>query len=217
MVQHRDKYVADPARFSFLHLTPFPINVVSSRLASGTAEIQSNLKAGDMHTVNQISRDLEPTVEAVRALEAKCTELTAQSIGKVEFVAVEESIKALTASSAVTMTPVPGTTPSVTPARGRTPGTPFTPGSTGRGTAVPNAIYINGVPEDTTEADLREVFARFGDIKMINSRHIATGGVTCVFLPRSSVACQGADDQHCSVLQASLSSSFQPTQGQLLL
>ena len=103
--------------------------------------------------------------------------------------------------------------------------------STGRGTAVPNAIYINSVPEvaspttptrlacatnpstdlsyswmlstqshavhmqstpshsarlstlslaallpqETTEADLREVFEKFGDIKMINSRHIATG------------------------------------------
>ena len=40
---------------------------------------------------------------------------------------------------------------------------------------MPNAIYINSVPEETTEADLRAEFEKYGEIKMINSRHIATG------------------------------------------
>jgi len=46
---------------------------------------------------------------------------------------------------------------------------------------VPNAIYVNGLPNDCTEADLREVFGQFGDIKMVNARHVATGGFSFVF------------------------------------
>jgi len=46
---------------------------------------------------------------------------------------------------------------------------------------VPNAIYVNGLPSDCTEADLREVFGQFGDIKMVNARHVATGGFSFVF------------------------------------
>ena len=148
------------------------------RLVTGTAEIQQNLKAGLMHEVSVTSTALEPSTQAVRELESRTMALTAKAgLGKVEFAHVEEAIKGLTAAGGgMPMTPGPGgSASSYTPAR-KTPGTPFTPGSTGRGTAVPNAIYINGVPEDTTEGDLREVFARFGDIKMINSRHIATGG-----------------------------------------
>lgn len=46
---------------------------------------------------------------------------------------------------------------------------------------VPNAIYVNGLPSDCNEADLREVFGQFGDIKMVNARHVATGGFSFVF------------------------------------
>lgn len=41
--------------------------------------------------------------------------------------------------------------------------------------AVPNAIYVNGVPHDASEADVRAAFERFGEIKMVNARHISTG------------------------------------------
>lgn len=49
------------------------------------------------------------------------------------------------------------------------------------GETVPNAIYVNGVPHDASEADVREAFERFGEIKMVNARHINTGGFAFVF------------------------------------
>jgi len=57
----------------------------------------------------------------------------------------------------------------------RLPATPAT------GETVPNAIYVNGVPHDASEYDVRETFERFGEIKMINARHISTGGFAFVF------------------------------------
>ena len=46
---------------------------------------------------------------------------------------------------------------------------------------MPNAIYVNGVPHDATEADVRAAFIGFGEIKMVNARHISTGGFAFVF------------------------------------
>jgi len=143
-----------------------------------------------MHSVTTISKDLEPATAKVRQIEERAASLCASAgMGKVEFVAVEQAIRTLaiggpkpdftSASSTGTGYGTPAR-PGLTATAG-SPRVPFTPESTGRGTAVPNAIYINGVPEDTTEGDLREVFARFGDIKMINSRHIATGGFAFIF------------------------------------
>lgn len=63
--------------------------------------------------------------------------------------------------------------PSVTPSAA--PGTPAS------GETVPNAIYVNGVPHDASEADVRATFERFGEIKMVNARHINTGGFAFVF------------------------------------
>jgi len=182
------------------------------RLASGTADIQRLLQAGDMGGVAAKSSELESSTKAVRELEYSAAQCVQGAGGgqSVDFGAVEAAIRGLdvggSAGSATTIpyTPtapppssgsrssfaptsspagsVSSPMPRMPPAVRATPGgTPFTPDSTGRGTAVPNAIYINGVPEDTSEADLREVFARFGDIKMINSRHIATGGFAFIF------------------------------------
>merc|ERR1711865_527061 len=53
--------------------------------------------------------------------------------------------------------------------------------SAATGETVPNAIYVNGVPHDASEYDVRETFERFGEIKMINARHISTGGFAFVF------------------------------------
>merc|ERR1711907_899126 len=64
----------------------------------------------------------------------------------------------------------------MSPAARATPASPSSPADT-----VPNAIYVNGLPSDCTEADLREVFGQCGDIKMINARHVATGGFSFVF------------------------------------
>merc|ERR1711939_414616 len=54
-------------------------------------------------------------------------------------------------------------------------------GTPATGETVPNAIYVNGVPHDASEADVREAFQRFGEIKMVNARHINTGGFAFVF------------------------------------
>ena len=47
--------------------------------------------------------------------------------------------------------------------------------------AAPSAIYINGLPNNATEQDIRDELGVFGEIEMINSRHIATGGFAFVF------------------------------------
>ena len=51
-----------------------------------------------------------------------------------------------------------------------------------------NAIYINGLSPDTTEADIRNVFSKFGGIKMVNARHVASGGFAFVFFEQESGA-----------------------------
>eukprot|EP00658_Telonema_sp_P-2_P029015 TRINITY_DN2212_c0_g1_i1.p1 TRINITY_DN2212_c0_g1~~TRINITY_DN2212_c0_g1_i1.p1 ORF type:complete len:311 (-),score=89.51 TRINITY_DN2212_c0_g1_i1:356-1288(-) len=66
----------------------------------------------------------------------------------------------------------------MTPASGMRSAPPATPAT---GETVPNAIYVNGVPHDASELDVRETFERFGEIKMINARHISTGGFAFVF------------------------------------
>jgi len=53
---------------------------------------------------------------------------------------------------------------------------PSSPGNDGS-----NAIYINGLAPDTTEDDIIAAFERFGDIKMVNARHIGNGGFAFVF------------------------------------
>jgi len=47
--------------------------------------------------------------------------------------------------------------------------------------AAPSAIYINGLPNNASEQDIRDELGTFGEIEMINSRHIATGGFAFVF------------------------------------
>jgi len=57
-----------------------------------------------------------------------------------------------------------------------TPSTAMSPIS-----AAPSAIYINGLPNNASEQDIRDELGVFGEIEMINSRHIATGGFAFVF------------------------------------
>jgi len=62
-----------------------------------------------------------------------------------------------------------------------TPPVRVPPATPATGETVPNAIYVNGVPHDASEADVRAAFERFGEIKMVNARHINTGGFAFVF------------------------------------
>jgi len=58
---------------------------------------------------------------------------------------------------------------------------------------APRAIYINGLPHDTSEADLREVLGEFGEIDMVNSRHIASGGFAFVFYTTNEAAARALE------------------------
>jgi len=58
---------------------------------------------------------------------------------------------------------------------------------------APRAIYINGLPHDTSEADLREVLGEFGEIDMVNSRHIASGGFAFVFYTTNEAAARARE------------------------
>merc|ERR1712146_32588 len=44
-----------------------------------------------------------------------------------------------------------------------------------------SAIYVNGLPNNATEADIVEAFKDCGGIKMVNARHVASGGFAFVF------------------------------------
>ena len=78
----------------------------------------------------------------------------------------------------------PAATPAASPAPARVAASPApsSPADT-----VPNAIYVNGLPSDCTEADIREVFGQFGDIKMVNARCVpccpCRGGLPRALLP----------------------------------
>jgi hypothetical protein len=75
--------------------------------------------------------------------------------------------------------PVPATPPAPPPA---------STSSEARSPDSSNAIYINGLSPDTTEADIRDVFSRFGPVKMVNARHVASGGFAFVFFEDESGA-----------------------------
>lgn len=80
-----------------------------------------------------------------------------------------------------TKPPMPAATP---PARAvRTPPVKAAPAATEsvRSPDSSNAIYINGLSPDTSEGDIRDVFSQFGEIKMVNARHVASGGFAFVF------------------------------------
>jgi len=42
-------------------------------------------------------------------------------------------------------------------------------------------VYVSDIPRDASEAELRSAFSSFGDVRMVNARHIHTGGFAFVF------------------------------------
>merc|ERR1719506_1183572 len=44
-----------------------------------------------------------------------------------------------------------------------------------------SAIYVNGLPNNASEADIIDAFQDCGGIKMVNARHVASGGFAFVF------------------------------------
>jgi len=51
-----------------------------------------------------------------------------------------------------------------------------------------SAIYVNGLPNNASEADIVEAFKECGGIKMVNARHVASGGFAFVFFDTDSGA-----------------------------
>lgn len=51
-----------------------------------------------------------------------------------------------------------------------------------------SAIYVNGLPNNASEADIVEAFKDCGGIKMVNARHVASGGFAFVFFDNDTGA-----------------------------
>jgi len=195
-----------------MQLRDWERNLVAHRdsLRDGTRDIQAALAAGDMARVGTRSKELEVSTRALSEMESAFDGVTAPIAAEVDLSHAEAAIRELNLNSPTAMqnpshvmvsspqysaAGSPGSPVAASPFNSSslvTPNriqlSPYTPEATGRGTSVPNAIYINGVPEETTESDLREVFEKFGEIKMINSRHIATGGFAFIFFSSEQAA-----------------------------
>lgn len=59
--------------------------------------------------------------------------------------------------------------------------TPSASPAAGSGDLSRSAIYVNALPNNATEADIVEAFKECGGIKMVNARHVASGGFAFVF------------------------------------
>jgi len=51
----------------------------------------------------------------------------------------------------------------------------------GMGSRALKTVYVSDVPRDASESDIRDSFNSFGDVRMVNARHIHTGGFAFVF------------------------------------
>jgi len=108
---------------------------------------------------------------------------------------------AASSQSRASLPPIPttaeGTAGTSTPVSSRYSGRG--PSAASPASAVPNAVYVNGLPNNTTEADLREVFGQCGEIKMINARHIPSGGFSFIFFRDEGAAQRALDNPRIEV------------------
>jgi len=172
-------------------------NVTSlrARLSEGADSMNRSVATGDINGVVAHGKRLEEASAQLRELEAIIAAMDTSLGGTLPTEAADNAIKNLQlsggrapglGSSSYTAPPSPPapmqhygsySDASITPAVRSMPA-PSTPAT---GETVPNAIYVNGVPHDASEADVRAAFERFGEIKMVNARHINTGGFAFVF------------------------------------
>jgi hypothetical protein len=191
-------------------------NVTSlrARLSEGADGMNRAVAVGDVNGVVMQSKRLEDASVQLREAEAVIAAMDTSLGGTLPIEAAENAVKNLQLSGA--RAPGLGSSsympssppsynypqssqsypqsswdggaslPSSTPVRAA----PVTPAT---GETVPNAIYVNGVPHDASEADVRQTFERFGEIKMVNARHINTGGFAFVFF-KQDIGAQVAQD-----------------------
>jgi hypothetical protein len=167
-----------------------------SRISEGADSMNRSVATGDINGVVMHGKRLEESSLHLREAEAIIQSMDTALGGALPVEQAENAIKNLTLSGGH----APGLGSSVyvpSPPSGaagfggggagfsdyNSPGfnrsaPPVTPAT---GETVPNAIYVNGVPHDASEADVRLAFERFGEIKMVNARHISTGGFAFVF------------------------------------
>merc|ERR1711939_849953 len=175
-------------------------NVTSlrARLSEGADSMNRSVATGDINGVVMHGKRLEESSGHLREAEQVIASMDTAIGGTLPTEQADNAIKNLTLSgghaptlgSSTYVAPSPPSHPQmhqsqsfggysdpslVTPPVRMPPATPAT------GETVPNAIYVNGVPHDSSEADVRATFERFGEIKMVNARHINTGGFAFVF------------------------------------
>jgi hypothetical protein len=170
-------------------------NVTSlrARLSEGADCMNRSVATGDINGVVMHGKRLEEASAQLRESESMIAAMDTALGGALPIESAENAIKNLTLSGGHapglgSSVYVPHSPPVMTTGASWHPETslitppvrapPVTPAT---GETVPNAIYVNGVPHDASEADVRGAFERFGEIKMVNARHISTGGFAFVF------------------------------------
>lgn len=182
-----------------------------SRLAESADGMQKAVAVGDINNVVINGKRLEESSKALKEQEQIMNAMDTQIGGTLPTEGADHSIRNLTLSgghapgagnavvpatnyttgASSSYAPMSHSLPPAVPHGPSSPPSAYGGGSASRmqqlpataatGETVPNAIYVNGVPHDASEYDVRETFERFGEIKMINARHISTGGFAFVF------------------------------------
>jgi len=177
------------------------IDACCETLGAQTEEMNQMMAQGKFDKIQEVTQLIKENEIELKTLAKNVNELTFTMDAQVAIQSVEARIPQVAITSADGAPGIfftgngsaspPPPSPAVQPlpdlgASGAysTPGRPSpyaaTPGMS-PGSAAPSAIYINGLPNNATEQDIRDELGVFGEIEMINSRHIATGGFAFVF------------------------------------
>lgn len=178
------------------------IDACCETLTAQTAEMNKMMSEGKFDKIQEVTQIIKENEIELKTLAKNVAELTFTMDAQVAIQSVEARIPQVAITSADGAPGIfftgngsaspPPPSPAVqslgtsgfdagvhsTPGR-----SPYAANPTGMSpvSAAPSAIYINGLPNNATEQDIRDELGVFGEIEMINSRHIATGGFAFVF------------------------------------
>jgi len=172
------------------------IDACCESLEAKTKEMQEMLAQGKFDRMQETTQMIKENEMEIKQLAKTVSELTFSMDAQVAIHQVEARIPQVNITSA---DGAPGifftgtgsaSVPTPSPAReqmydagslNRSAISLGTPSGMSPVSAAPSAIYINGLPNNASEQDIRDELGTFGEIEMINSRHIATGGFAFVF------------------------------------
>lgn len=174
------------------------IDACCEALEAQTAQMNEMMSAGKFDKIQEVTQLIKENEIELKTLAKNVQELTFTMDAQVAIQSVEARIPQVAITSADGAPGIfftgngsaspPPPSPAVAPMGGfdahSTPArSPYasTPSGLSPVSAAPSAIYINGLPNNATEQDIRDELGVFGEIEMINSRHIATGGFAFVF------------------------------------